>query len=286
EVKGSIIKVYADLYEAEKKVHGSGHAHFEQIGEIDSLIDISSACILIDKLNVDRIIYSSVPFGERVAMATTQLLKNKNIRLSKHPYENITPTGVAVITALGIQVNSAMNNEFIIKDAGYGAGSVQMDGFSNMLRVVLAEAKSDFRKDEIIVVQCNVDDMNPQVLGYLMERLYEAGALEVYFENCYTKKSRIGILISVLSKQDTLDKIARIIFKETTTLGIRYFKADRLKLERKEYIFKNSLGKARIKESAGYGCKKIIPEYDDCVKIAKSKNIALKDVLTKFSGGK
>jgi len=286
EVKDSIIKVYTNLYEAEKKVHGSGHAHFDQIGEIDSLIDIASACILIEKLNVDRIIYSSVPFGERVAMATTCLLKNKDIRLSKHPYENITPTGVAVITALGMQVNNAMNNQFIIKDTGYGAGSVQIDGFSNMLRVVVAEGKSDFQKDEIVVAQCNVDDMNPQVLGYLMERLYNAGALEVYFESCYTKKSRLGILISVLSKPDTLDKIARIIFKETTTLGIRYFKADRLKLERKEYILKNSLGKARVKEAKGHGYKKFIPEYDDCVKIAKSKNIALKDVLAKFSGGK
>jgi uncharacterized protein (DUF111 family) len=144
-VKKSILKVYSALYEAEKEVHGFGHAHFQQIGEVDSIIDIASACILIDSLNVDGILYSSVPFGNKVAPATTLLLKSKDIYFSKHPYENITPTGAAVISALGSQINSKGNSGFAIKDAGYGAGSIEYEGFSNILRSILLEkGKSDF----------------------------------------------------------------------------------------------------------------------------------------------
>lgn len=287
EIKKNILSVYNALYEAEKKVHGSGHAHFEQLGEVDSIIDISSACILIDKLKVDGILYSAVPFGNKVAPATALLLKSKNIYFSKHQYENVTPTGVAIITALGSQLNGKIKNNFIAGDTGYGAGSIQIGNSTNALRaVVLEERKTGFDKDEIIVIQSNVDDMNPQVLGFLMDKLYEKGALEVYLQSYYTKKSRIGILISVLSKQQSLDTIAGIIFKETTTLGIRYFSAERLKLKRRERILKTRLGKVRVKETTDNKYKKVIFEYDDCVKIAKSKNMALKDVLTNLSGGK
>lgn len=288
EIKKNILGIYNALYGAEKKAHGLSHAHFQQLGEIDCIIDISSACILIDKLRVGGIFYSSVPFGEKIAPATTHLLKSKNIYLSQHQYENITPTGIAIVVTLGCQPRNESQKDFVVQDAGYGAGSIQIGASANVLRAVLLEERksNDFEKDEIVIAQCNIDDMSPQILGFLMDKLYEAGALEVYFETCYTKKSRVGILISVLLRRQTLDTIADVIFKETTTLGIRYFKADRLKLKRRERILKTSLGRIRIKEVGGGKYKKTIPEYDDCVKIAKSENMALKDVFKNFSGGK
>ncbi len=154
----------------------------------------------------------------------------------------------------------------------------------NILRATLfKKEESKFEQDEIIVMQCNIDDMSPQILGFLMERLYGAGALEVYFENFYTKKSRLGILISVLSKFQTQDKIADIIFQETTTLGIRYFKANRIKLTRKNGVLNMPLGKIRFKEVVNSKYKKIIPEYDDCVKIAKAQDMPLKQVFEKIN---
>jgi uncharacterized protein (TIGR00299 family) protein len=286
EIKKNILNIYKNLYEAEKKVHGQGKAHFEQIGEVDSLIDITASCLLIAKLKPERILYSGVAFGQKVSPATAQLLKSKGIYLTEHTYENITPTGVAIITTLGMQAKDRYDKDFIVGDIGYGAGSIQVNNSPNVLRTVLfKKGESSFEKDKAVVIQCNIDDMSPQVLGYLMDRLYEAGALEAYYETYYTKKSRIGFLISVLSKQESLDTITDIIFKETTTLGLRYFNVDRLKLTRKERILSSSQGKVKIKEVLNNRYKKIIPEYDDCVKVAKSRNMALKDVFFKLGRG-
>ena len=288
ETKRKILDIYETLYCAEKKVHASLDAHFEQVGEVDSLIDIVSSCILIDKLGVDRILYSSIPFGEKVAPATAYMLKSKNIYLSQHEYENITPTGLAIITTLGTQAKQNTRKDFCLESIGYGAGSIKPRDCANVLRTILFENKEDsaFEKDEILVMQCNLDDINPQILGFLMDRLYKAGALEVYFENFYTKKSRAGIQISVLSRHETFDTIADIIFKETTTLGIRYFKTNRIKLKRKQRLLNTSLGRLRFKEVSNNGYKRVIPEYDDCVKVAKTKNMALRDVIAKVSGGR
>ena len=288
ETKKKILDIYQTLYNAEKNVHGAGHVHFQQIGEVDSLIDIASTCILIDRLGVERILYSMIPFGERIAPATAYMLKSKDIYLSTHQYENITPTGIAIITTLGLQKPRKIGNEFSLQKFGYATGSIIPSHSSNILRTFLLKRKDEsaFQQDEIVVIQCNIDDMNPQVLGFLMDRLYAAGALEVYYENYYTKKSRIGILISVLSKYETFDTIADIIFKETTTLGIRYFKVNRKKLKRKQRLLNTSLGKIGFKEVIDRRYKKIIPEYDDCVKVAKSKNMSLKDIMTKVSEGR
>jgi uncharacterized protein (DUF111 family) len=145
EIKRNILSVYRALYEAEKKVHGSGRAHFHQLGEVDSVVDIASCCVLIDKLKIGGILYSSVPFGEKIAPATAQLLKSKDIYFSKHPYENVTPTGAAIITTLGRQLDSKDKSVFNIKDTGCGAGSIEYEGFSNVLRSILLEkGKSDF----------------------------------------------------------------------------------------------------------------------------------------------
>lgn len=283
-IKKKILDIYETLYQAEKKVHGLSHVHFQQLGEIDSIIDIASACILIDKLKIEGILYSSVPFGRKVSSATANMLKLRDVYLTVHEYENITPTGIAVVTTLGSQTRGNMQFDFNVKEVGYGAGSIQSVGSPNVLRAVLFEKKeaTAFESDEIVVTQCNIDDMSPQVLGFLMDKLYSAGALEVYFENFYTKKSRLGVLISVLSKYETFDTISDIIFRETTTLGLRFFKANRIKLKRRERLLPTTFGKVRLKEVNNKRYKKAIPEYDDCLRIAKLKDIPLREVLEKI----
>jgi len=136
-VKRNILSVYQMLYNAEKSVHRSKEVHFHQIGEVDSIIDIASSCILIDHLKVDRILYSTIPFGERVAPATTHMIKSKRIYLSSHQFENITPTGVAIITTLGKQRDLIVKDGLSFTNIGYGVGSVKAKDFSNLLRAGL-----------------------------------------------------------------------------------------------------------------------------------------------------
>lgn len=140
-VKKSILRVYRALYSAEKKVHRSGAAHFHQIGEIDSIVDIASSCILLDRYGIDRIIYSSVPFGMKVAPATAQLLAEKQIHFSKHPFENITPTGAAILVTLGRQLAVKPQKEFTVERIGYGKGSFHSAGYANGLRVMILNTR-------------------------------------------------------------------------------------------------------------------------------------------------
>jgi len=135
--KKKIIEIYESLNRAEKRVHGSNHVHFQQIGEVDSLVDIASACILIDKLGVDNVLYSRIPFGERVAPATALMLKSKEIYLSNHEFENITPTGIAIITALGKQKAENIHYNLLLERVGYGIGSVKSENLKNVLRAVI-----------------------------------------------------------------------------------------------------------------------------------------------------
>ncbi|MFC1645799.1 nickel insertion protein [Candidatus Omnitrophota bacterium] len=144
KIKDDIISVYETLYKAESKIHGEAHVHFEQIGEVDSIIDIASACILIDKLGVANILYSRIPFGEKVAPATALMLKSRKIRLSKHRFENITPTGIATITTLGRQIDEQSEYSFSVEEVGYGIGSIDAKDMQNVLRVVILEKSEKF----------------------------------------------------------------------------------------------------------------------------------------------
>ena len=284
QVKKNASKTYETLYEAEKKVHGKGHVHFHQVGEIDSIIDIISCCILLDHLKIEDIYYSAVPFGKKVAFATTQMLKGKDVVLSEHIFENITPTGIAIIVSLGTQSRNN-SDAYKVERVGYGTGSTQIKNSTNILRAILFSQANNrninlsFDRDQAVVIQTLIDDMSPQIVANLMDLVYGEGALEVYTESVMTKKSRLGILFSVLSKQETFDRIVGIIFKETSTLGLRYFKVDRLKLKRKQGRFITPLGKIRFKEVVDSEFRKIIPEYDDCLKASKVNNKTLKDIM-------
>ncbi|MFC1752231.1 nickel insertion protein [Thermoproteota archaeon] len=142
-VRNRILSIYSKLLNAEKRAHRTNKVHFHQIGEVDSFLDIASACILIDKLGVSQVLYSSIPFGEKVAPATAYLIESKDIHFSGHDYENITPTGVAIVTTIGKQAPKSCKNKFRVEAVGYGAGTVTRshDYTSNILRALLLKKK-------------------------------------------------------------------------------------------------------------------------------------------------
>lgn len=290
QVKHNMLAIYETLCSAEKKVHSSDAVDFHQLGEIDTLIDIASSCLLIEELKVEKIFYSGIPFGNHVAPATALMLKQRAIRFCRYPFENITPTGIAIVTTLGTQVSSDVASDFALEAIGYGTGSYKAIDSSNILRVLLLQqrqikAGKRFEQDQIIVMECSVDDMSPQIIGFTMERLYEAGALEVYIQSYYTKKSRMGFLISVLSKSETFDRIADILFQETSTLGIRYVPSDRLVLPRRIRHVKTPCGSLRVKEARVGNTTKMIPEYDDCALIARKRNVPLREIFKGATNG-
>jgi uncharacterized protein (TIGR00299 family) protein len=271
-VQQNILKIYGVLKNAETKVHGHKHQdiRFHQLGEIDSLVDIVSLSILLDKLDVAQIFYGDVPLGSKVAPATMELLKNSKVYFTSANHENLTPTGLAFLGACGRQIQPEFKETFRVGRVGCGAGAFEVPDGSNIVRAVeLKSSLSNLKTDVIYCLEANIDDMNPQVFEYVFDRLFQAGALDVFVQNITMKKTRPGFLLNVLSSEENLGKISEIIFKETTTLGVRFSKVERLKLERNSKILNFKGMRVRVKcvrkISGGW---RMSPEYDDCRKIA------------------
>jgi len=270
--KQNILKIYNVLKTAETKVHGHKHQdiRFHQLGEIDSIVDIASLSILLGELGVSQVYYSNIPLSSKVAPATMELLKGAKVYFTSVNYENLTPTGMAFLSACGRQIEPAFKETFQVGRVGTGAGSFETPGGSNVVRAVeLKSCSSHLETDVIYCLEANIDDMNPQVFEYVFDRLFKVGALDVFVQNITMKKTRPGFLLNVLSSEEKLGKISEIIFEETTTLGVRFSRIERLKLERNSGILDFKGYRARVKcirkNSGGW---RMAPEYDDCRKIA------------------
>jgi len=288
EVKDNVLRIYQRLYNSERNVHAASSVHFHQVGELDSVIDIVSACIILDYLKIDQVYYSVIGLGHKVASATLDLLKGQDIFFSEKSFENVTPTAAAIITTLGRQ-RRYFTNMARLEKVAYSTGSIQVKDSTNILRAVLfsdveiLDNRQDcFDRDEVIEIQTLIDDSTPQVIADLMNLVYQAGALEAYTLAVTTKKSRVGLLFSVLSKPETFDKIVELIFRHTTTLGLRYQSFYRLKLKRKEGHFRTDLGNIAFKKTLEKKFKKLIPEYEDCVRAARLTNQPLRDIILKI----
>ena len=291
EIKNTIKKIFYKIAAAEAKVHGTSinKIHFHEIGAIDTIIDVAGAVIGFKKLGIEKIYCSELNVGTGFvefshgkwpvpAPATSEILKNVPIYHNGIQAELVTPTGAAVITALAGSFGEMPPMK--LKKIGYGAGTKDLEQ-PNVLRVFLGELDEDFRNfdDRIIVMETNIDNMNPEIFPYVIERLMENGALDAYTEPINMKKNRIGIKITALSDEKNIDKLSKIIFEETATLGIRIFPAKRKKLEREIKTIKTRYGSVRIKISKLNGkIKNITPEYGDCVRIARKFKIPLKNV--------
>jgi len=282
-VQERMVKVYETLKDAEARIHGHTHrdVRFHQLGEIDSLVDVAAACICIEACGAPGLLYSVIPLGLKIAPAVSVMLEGQEVYFTPWPLENVTPTGLAILRALGTQVRRDAQEHFVYGRCGYGAGQENPPGMTNALRIAELSAVNRFLEgDTVMVLEANIDDTSPQVYAYVSERLFEAGALDVFLQNIIMKKSRPGILLTVLSDAPHFDKISDIVFRETSTIGLRYYPVSRIKLTR-SFAKTRVAGEAvRIKTVVlSDGSRRSSPEYDDCIRVAGKTGRPLREIL-------
>ena len=298
-VKAAAIKVFRRLGEAEATVHGTtlDQIHFHEVGAVDAIVDIVGACIGFHQLRVDQVRVSSLNVGSGVvqcahgtlpvpAPATAELLKGVPIYSNQAVGELVTPTGAAIISSVASEFGGLP--AFKIRTVGYGAGTKDIPGMPNVLRVM--EGESQDARDEAVpetlvgVIEANIDDMNPQCYGHLQERLLTLGALDVFATSVQMKKNRPGILLTVICPIPLEEVVIETIFRETTTIGIRQHASYRHVLARQTETVPTDFGDIRVKVSRLKG--KIVnfaPEYEDCRAAAIRHNVPLKWMQSRVS---
>lgn len=284
--KQNAIAIFVKLGEAEAHAHGipMDRVHFHEVGAVDSISDIVGACVAFELLDVDQIGCSPINVGSGLvetehgtlpvpAPATAQLLINKPIYSKGPAMELTTPTGAAIVATLATHFGSlpAMS----IRSTGLGAGTADFKVQANVLRAVIGERTAASEATSVNVLEANIDDASPQVLGYAMDRLFAAGALDVALQPIQMKKNRPGSLLSVIAKPEDTDALAAIILSETTTIGLRITTAERRVAARRFINVDTPWGVVRMKVTA----QGATPEYDDCRSLAEAKGVPLKDVL-------
>jgi uncharacterized protein (TIGR00299 family) protein len=287
-------EIFTKLAISEGKVHhiAPEDVEFHEVGAVDSIVDTVGSAIGFDALGIERFLCSAINIGSGFihcqhgvfpvpAPATADLLRHATIYQKHAQTELVTPTGAAILAAT---VNRFGNlNGFAAERIGYGAGTKQFADFPNCLRLMLGEEQQTTsngqRSGDVIVIEANIDDMNPQNFGYVTEKLLAAGALDVFTIPIQMKKSRPGQLLQVLAPSDAVDALSRLIFLETTTIGLRKYPVDRTILDREFVDVDTEYGKVRIKVSRMNGeVVNFTPEFEDCARIAREKNVALKRV--------
>ncbi|PJI06529.1 MULTISPECIES: nickel pincer cofactor biosynthesis protein LarC [Clostridium] len=286
KVKKISLDIFMKVAEAEAKVHGKDlyEVHFHEVGAIDSIVDIVGAAICLDYLKVDKIIASPVQVGGGFvncahgimpvpAPATAEILKNIPMNTGIVQFETTTPTGAAILAANAKEFTK--NIDFKVQKIAYGIGHIDLE-IPNVLRVYLGEKESNRKNEEQYILETNIDDMNPELYGYVEEKLFEAGALDVLKIPVYMKKGRPGIKLSVLINPEKEEDILNIIFKETTSLGVRKLKVEKIMLDREFSKVKTEYGDITVKKAYYKGkLLKYKPEYEECKTIAEEKNVTI-----------
>ncbi len=289
-IKKDSIGIFENLAKAEAKVHNTStdDVHFHEVGAIDSIIDMVGAVIAIHGLNIEKIYFSPIRTGTGFvkchdgqfpipAPATAELLKGCQIISTDIQHELLTPTGAAILTTLGENVK--MCPEISLLQTGYGAGSKVIPQIPNLLRVMIGETITVSEQDEVWMVETNIDDMPGEHFGYMLEKVFEAGALDGYITPVQMKKSRPGVLMSIIVDDANLPKIENVIFDQSTTFGIRKYKVSRRKLRRELVDVQTEFGEVKVKRGMLNGSiKSITPEHEDCKKIADERGLSLKRV--------
>ncbi|MBI3279269.1 MAG: nickel pincer cofactor biosynthesis protein LarC [Acidobacteria bacterium] len=290
-VKRDAVAVFQRLGEAEGKVHGTPveKVHFHEVGAVDSICDIVGACFCLDALGVEAVYSSAVNVGSGTvntehgvmpvpAPATAELLRDKPVYSRGPALELTTPTGaaLAVTLASGFGAMPPMS----ITAAGYGAGDYDFPEHANVLRVMVGEAQRVSEATTVAVIESNIDDASPQVLGYAMERLLEAGALDVTLTPLVMKKNRPGTMITVIAQVEDQERLAQLLLAETSSLGLRLYTAER-RVQAREFVeMETPHGRVRIKVAASGS---FTPEYEDCRRIAAEKGLPLRQVMHEAS---
>lgn len=303
EIKKDIMAVYGTIAEAEGHVHGKPvtEIHFHEVGTMDAIADITAVCVLMDRLAPDMIISSPVDTGSgRVkcahgilpvpAPATEYILRDIPVYSGDIEGELCTPTGAALLKHFATRFGKMPPMK--IRTTGYGMGKKDFP-VANCVRAMMGELvegddcsgdlkessgkEPDGMKDEICELSCNVDDISGEAAGFAMERLFDAGALDVYTVPVSMKKNRPGILISVMCRREDRDRLVREIFRNTTTIGIRERVCERYILDRSIETLETPYGPVRRKKAEGYGVCRSKLEYEDLARIAKERGIGLEE---------
>jgi uncharacterized protein (TIGR00299 family) protein len=290
KIKQNGLHIFKRLFEAEARVHGEpfDKVHLHELGGIDCLVDIFGALIGLDILGIGKIYTSPINLGSGSvktehgilpvpAPATAELLKGYPVYSSEIPFELTTPTGAALI--YGLDSKPVQLPELKIEAIGYGAGNKDIAEIPNTLRILIGKRTDNESGDSVTIIETNIDDMNPQFYEYVMERLFKAGAIDVFLENIIMKKGRPAVKLTVISKEAAVEKLSSILFKETTTIGLRFYRAHRRTLDREIKKIKTKYGDVRIKASTLKGnIVNISPEYEDLKAIAKKTKIPIKKI--------
>ena len=287
-----IQKVYELLAEAEAKVHGKdvSEIHFHEVGMKDALIDIASVVYLMNKLKVDKVVVSpvNVGFGKVKcahgilpvpAPATAELVKGIPTYAGRFEGELLTPTGAALLKyyADEFSYQPLMN---VIK-CGYGTGNKNFES-ANVVKAVLGEVTDELISENVIELNCNVDDMSAEDMAYATKALIENGAKDAFVTPVIMKKGRSGMLLTVLCSAIDKERFVSLIFKHTSTIGIRVKETERIILNRHEETVHTKLGDVRVKYSEGYGVKREKPEFEDLRKLAEENNISVAEARKIF----
>jgi uncharacterized protein (TIGR00299 family) protein len=294
-VKKISLAIFTKIAEAEAKVHGQAvsDVHFHEVGAVDSIVDIVGAAICFDYLKVDKIMASPIQVGGGFvkcahgvlpvpAPATVEILKGIPIKSGLVTFETTTPTGAAIVASMAESFTEAA--AFTPEKIGYGIGHRDTD-VPNVLRVFLgamadyAVSVSDVERGEALMIECNMDDMNPEHYGFLMERLFENGAHDVFFTPIVMKKSRFAVTLSVLCDASGRAAVEDCLWRHSSTFGLRAFNVGKAMLRREMEKVSTPHGEIAVKHGYLQGNKiKSKPEYEDCRRLAREKGLSLEDV--------
>lgn len=293
QTKKTCLNIFERLAEAEAHIHGCSKeaVHFHEVGAVDAIVDIVGTSLCLQYLGVEQVVCSALPMGRGFvhcqhgvlplpAPATMAILKGVPVYGSKQEKELVTPTGAAVVASIADRFDVMPGMR--IDAVGYGAGTHELEGQPNLLRVVkgTAESASDgMVSEKLVMIETTIDDMNPELYGYLMEKLLAEGALDVIWIPVYMKKNRPGTLIHVLCPKEKRSAVVERILLETTSLGVRYHEVERSALARENVEIETEFGTMAAKQVRGVdGAVRIVPEYEACRRVAVSLNMPLRSV--------
>jgi len=292
-VKDKSIRIFDVIATAESGIHGCDKAsvHFHEVGGIDAIVDIVGTALCMEYLGIDTVIASKIPLGTGFVKcqhgtlpvpvpATVAILKEIPVYGTPIPHELVTPTGAGIIAALARSFEALPDMR--IEKIGYGAGSRDIDERPNLLRI-LAGAPSDpsgiLQSDRTVMVEASIDDMNPEIYGFLMDQLFEDGALDVFWIPIFMKKNRPGTMVQVLCPVHRKETVIRRILTETTTLGVRYYEMSRRMLPRQVIRVKTRFGVVEVKKVQDPQQRtRWVPEFEACKRVALDQKVPLRDV--------
>jgi len=289
-VKEDAGRVFRKIAEAEAEIHGvrPEDVHFHEVGAMDTIVDVVGAMIAARQMGLRRVTVSPFRLGQGTmemahgtfpipAPATVALLRGWPVLFTGIPAELTTPTGAAVLTTLARRPQPPPSLH--ISAIGYGAGSRDLESLPNVLRLVLGQEAAAAEEDEAMLVEANIDDMNPELYPHLMDRLFAAGAMDVYLTPVLMKKGRPGTLVSVLVPPDLVDTAVEVLFRESTTIGVRMHPLRRRKLVRRVVEVQTSLGPVMVKEIDSAAGTRRVPEYEECRRLAVERGLPVREVF-------